>query len=157
MNNFILTTNDVKSNYEIIGIVNSVKSMSLGLIKDFFSSLGEFAGQDYANTGSEYEKLRQRALDEIINKGVNAGANAIIGVKIDFSQLASPNGSGILIVAAYGTAIKIIKTKIGGKQKTNKNTNKKTNKNKNYAPNHPKLKRHHFASKKKYIKKVKKK
>ena len=152
-NNFILTTNDLKSNYEIIGIVNSVKSMSLGIVKDFISGLGEITGNDYAKTGNEYEKLRKQALDEIITKGQGTGANAIIGVKIDFSQISSPNGSGILIVAAYGTAIKIIETKKGGKQKTNK----KTNKNKKYAPNHPKLKRHHFTSKKKKNKKSEKK
>jgi uncharacterized protein YbjQ (UPF0145 family) len=130
-------------------------------VKDFFSGLGEITGQDYAKTGNEYEKLRQQALDEIIQKAITSNANAIIGTKINFTQIPSPNGSGVLIVAAYGTAVQTIKkettTKVGGIKKTNKNTNKKTNKNKNYAPNHPKLKRHHFASKKKIYKKSEKK
>lgn len=103
----IISTTDYKKPYIALGIVSSIQTMSLGIAKDFFAGIGEIFGKDLAKINTQFDTLRERAFTDIVQKTKNANADGIIGIKMDFSQVSSPNGSGILLLAVYGTMIKL--------------------------------------------------
>lgn len=124
----IISTTDYKHPYRSEGIVSSIQTMSLGIAKDFLAGIGEIFGKDVAKINTQFDTLRERAFKEIINKAENKTADGIIGIKMDFSQVSSPNGSGILLLAVYGTMIKLLNNDID--KKVNKGGFKKTLKKK---------------------------
>ncbi len=81
---------------EVISGVNFVKDIAAGLT-NFFGG----RSQTYEH---EIIEARQSALREMEMRASQLGANAIVGVDIDYEVLGSDNG--MLMVTASGTAVK---------------------------------------------------
>lgn len=129
MSDIIVTSStSIPKNHRHISTVYSLDTMSLGILKDFKAGLGEIFGTDTGDIKGNFSKLRDRALEQLKQEAKNKGATRIIGLRIDFSQVASPNGSGILVVSMYGDALKSINLIKGGKSKKNRNKKNKTKK-----------------------------
>ena len=99
----LLTTTDLKTEYEVLGIVrgNRVKAVHIGKdIKAFFRSI---VGGDVSDYTELLEKTRDNAMEEMIKEAEQLGANAIIGIRFSSSQISQ--GSSEIMV--YGTAVKI--------------------------------------------------
>jgi uncharacterized protein YbjQ (UPF0145 family) len=103
----VVTTNTVEgrriSDYK--GIVAGEAILGANLFKDLFASVRDIVG---GRSGS-YEKVlseaRQTAIAEMTDKAAALGANAVIGVDIDYETVGS-NGS-MLMVTAAGTAVRL--------------------------------------------------
>lgn len=72
-------------------------------IKDFAAGLSNFFGGRSSTYEDELISARQQAIDEMKRRAAALGANAIIGVDIDYEVLGSNNG--MLMVTASGTAV----------------------------------------------------
>mgnify|MGYP001284106854 FL=1 len=105
--------------YNILGVVDSIKTRVFGLRKDLIAGVGELVGYDLGKTDKAYEKLKNEAINDLKIQTEKLKGNGIIGLKFNLSQLQSFNSSGILVLTAYGTAIKF-----------NKNNTKKNKKSK---------------------------
>lgn len=82
---------------EVVSGVNFMKDIGAGF-RNFFGG----RSQGYEN---ELMKAREEALDEMAERAENIGADAVVGVKMDYEVLGADNG--MLMVTCSGTAVKL--------------------------------------------------
>ncbi len=101
----VTTTNTIegKKITKYIGLVSGEAIIGANFVKDFFAGIRDIVG---GRAGSYEEGLREAkniALAEMQDYAKSLGANAVIGVDLDYETIGS-NGS-MLMVSASGTAI----------------------------------------------------
>ncbi|MGI6773106.1 MAG: heavy metal-binding domain-containing protein [Clostridiales bacterium] len=74
-------------------------------IKDFAAGMRNFFGGRSQTYENEFIAARNSAVAEMCQRAQYLGANAVIGVKVDYEVL-GPNG-GMLMACASGTAVVI--------------------------------------------------
>jgi uncharacterized protein YbjQ (UPF0145 family) len=103
----VTTTNAIEGRriVEYKGLVAGEAILGANLFRDLFASIRDIVG---GRSGS-YEKVlneaRQTAVGEMTDKAAALGANAVIGVDLDYETIGS-NGS-MLMVTAAGTAVRV--------------------------------------------------
>ena len=103
----VTTTHNVEGKriLEYKGLVAGEAILGANLFRDLFASIRDIVG---GRSGS-YEKVlndaRKTAVSEMTDKAEQLGANAVIGVDIDYETVGT-NGS-MLMVTAAGTAVQI--------------------------------------------------
>lgn len=85
------------------GIVFGEVISGVNFVKDFTAGLSNFFGGRSGSYEGELTKAREEALREMEQRALSMGANAVIGVDIDYEVLGQ-NGS-MLMVTASGTAV----------------------------------------------------
>ncbi len=87
------------------GIVTGEAILGTNIFRDFFASIRDVIG---GRSGS-YEKVlndaRQTAINEMIQQARDMGANAVVGVDIDYESISQGQGDAMLMVSAAGTAV----------------------------------------------------
>ena len=103
----ISTTSTIegKSIKEYRGIVFGEVINGVNFLKDFTAGITNFLGGRAAEYEGELISSRADAINEMISRAEKIGANAIIGVKIDYEPMGE--GSTMLMVVASGTAVVI--------------------------------------------------
>ena len=86
------------------GIVFGEVISGVNFVKDFAAGLSNFFGGRSATYEEELINARTAALAEMERRAADLGANAIVGVDIDYEVLGSDNG--MLMVTASGTAVR---------------------------------------------------
>lgn len=94
---------DGRSVAEYKGIVFGEVIAGVDFIKDFAAGLSNFFGGRSGSYEGELIKAREEALAEMEKRARSMGANAVIGVDIDYEVLGQ--GSNMLMVTASGTAV----------------------------------------------------
>ena len=74
-------------------------------VKDFTAGLSTFFGGRSNTYEQELMQARQTALKELSDRAAALGADAVVGIDIDYETLGSNNG--MLMVTASGTAVRI--------------------------------------------------
>ena len=90
---------------EYLGVVTGEAVMGANLFKDLFAGIRDIVGGRSGSYEKELKKAREIAFEEIETAATNLGANAIVGVDIDYEVLGEKNG--MLMVSVSGTAIRI--------------------------------------------------
>ena len=88
---------------EYRGIVFGEVIAGVNFIKDFAAGLSNFFGGRSATYEEEVIRARESALREMEQRASEMGANAVVGVDIDYEVLGANNG--MLMVTASGTAV----------------------------------------------------
>ena len=88
---------------EYKGIVFGEVIAGVDFVKDFVAGLSNFFGGRSGTYEDELLNARETALRELEDRARNMGANAVVGVDIDYEVLGSDNG--MLMVTASGTAV----------------------------------------------------
>jgi uncharacterized protein YbjQ (UPF0145 family) len=88
---------------EYLGVVTGEAILGANLFKDFGASIRDVIGGRSAGYEKDLKKARETALTEMQQEAEALGANAVLGVDIDYETL---KGS-MLMVTASGTAAKI--------------------------------------------------
>jgi len=86
------------------GIVTGEAILGANIFKDFFAGIRDIVGGRSAAYEGELRKARQIALDEASQAAKDRGANAVIGIDIDYETVG--NGS-MLMVSVSGTAVTV--------------------------------------------------
>jgi uncharacterized protein YbjQ (UPF0145 family) len=104
----IISTTPSLEGYTITGyngIVSGETIIGANLFKDFFASITDIVG----GRSSAYEQVlreaKATALAEMEMQARSFGANAIVGVDLDYETIRD----GMLMVTASGTAVTIVK------------------------------------------------
>lgn len=88
---------------EYKGVVTGEVIIGANVLKDFMAGLTDFFG---GRSGS-YEKVlneaKDSAIQEMVQRALALGANAIVGIDIDYETIGS--NSSMLMVATSGTAV----------------------------------------------------
>ena len=90
---------------EYLGIVSGEAIMGANLFKDLFASIRDIVGGRSAAYERELVKAKEIAIQEMKERAIEMGANAILGVDLDYEVLGQNNS--MLMVSASGTAVKI--------------------------------------------------
>ncbi|EES49328.1 putative heavy metal-binding protein [Clostridium botulinum] len=92
-----------KNILEYKGVVFGEVISGVNFIKDFAAGLSNFFGGRSNTYEDELIGAREKAMKEMENRAIQMGANAVVGVDIDYEVLGSDNG--MLMVTASGTAV----------------------------------------------------
>lgn len=85
------------------GIVCGEVISGVNFIRDLAASFTNFLGGRSGSYEDELIQARQNALEEMEQRAADLGANAVVGVDIDYEVLGADNG--MLMVTASGTAV----------------------------------------------------
>jgi Domain of unknown function (DUF74). len=88
---------------EYKGIVSGETILGANVFRDFMAGLTDFFGGRSAAYEDELIKARRIALDEMQRQAEAYGANAIVGVDLDYEVVGQ--GGSMLMVTASGTAV----------------------------------------------------
>ena len=88
---------------EYKGIVFGEVIAGVNVIKDMVAGLSNFFGGRSETYEDELIQARQQAVAEMQQRAAQMGANAVVGVDIDYEVLGTDNG--MLMVTASGTAV----------------------------------------------------
>ncbi|HYF08459.1 MAG TPA: heavy metal-binding domain-containing protein [Acetobacteraceae bacterium] len=104
----ILTTTSSVEGREVerhLGIVFGDAVLGVNVFKDFLGSMRDFVGGRSATYERELGNARDTALRTLVEQAQALGADAVIGLDLDYEVLGG-NG-GMLMVSASGTAVKL--------------------------------------------------
>lgn len=87
------------------GVIAGEAILGANVFKDLFAGIRDLVGGRSATYERELQRAREIALAELQERAVALGANAVIGVDIDYEVLGQ--GNGMLMVSASGTAVVI--------------------------------------------------
>ena len=90
---------------EYQGVVFGEVIAGVNFVKDFVAGLSNFFGGRSGTYEEELINARQQALDEMEQRAAQLGADAVVGVDIDYEVLGTDNG--MLMVTASGTAVRL--------------------------------------------------
>lgn len=101
----VITTNTIegKTIETYHGIVSGEAIMGANIVRDIFASVTDIVGGRSASYEDKLAEGRQIALEEMQDRARRMGANAIIGVDLDFETLRE----GMMMCVATGTAVTI--------------------------------------------------
>jgi uncharacterized protein YbjQ (UPF0145 family) len=88
-----------------LGIVTGEAILGANLFRDLFATVRDIVGGRSAAYEQELAKAREIALKETEAAAVALGADAVIGVDLDYEVLGQ--GNGMLMVTVSGTAVKL--------------------------------------------------
>jgi len=99
-NEILIVTTPMIPGYKItkvLGIVTSLVPRTRGILGRFIG------GGEISAFTSELEKARMEVIEKLKAKALKSGANAIVGLDIETSDLGL--GAGVVVISATGTAV----------------------------------------------------
>ncbi len=85
------------------GIITGEAILGANVFKDLFAGIRDLVGGRSATYERELQRAREIALQELEQRAQELGANAVVGVDLDYEVLGQANG--MLMVSASGTAV----------------------------------------------------
>ncbi len=96
---------DGKPVRQYLGVVNGEAIIGANLFKDLFASIRNVVGGRAGAYERTLADARRIAIEEMQAEAVRLGANAIIGIDVDYEVLGTDNG--MLMVCVSGTAVQV--------------------------------------------------
>jgi len=90
---------------EYLGIVTGETIIGANLFRDLFASIRDIVGGRSGSYEEVLREARETALREMRETAVSMGANAVIGIDLDYEVIGQ--GGSMLMVSASGTAVRI--------------------------------------------------
>lgn len=105
----VSTTNSIegKTIRRYHGIVTGEAILGTNIFKDFLAGIRDIVGGRSGAYEKSLREAREIALDELRAEAASLGANAIIGVDIDYENISAGGNSSMLMVSASGTAVQL--------------------------------------------------
>jgi uncharacterized protein YbjQ (UPF0145 family) len=106
----LITTTPTVQGAEIdnyFGIVTGEAILGANIFKDFFAGIRDIVGGRSAAYEEELRRARDTAIDEMAMEAEALGANAVVGVDLDYETIQIARGGTMLMVSASGTAVKL--------------------------------------------------
>ena len=104
----LVTTTSALDNAKVvkyIGLVSGEAILGANIFRDLFANITDIVGGRSAAYEKELARARTIALDEAKNAAQQLGADAVIGIDLDYEVLGANNG--MLMVSVSGTAVKL--------------------------------------------------
>ncbi len=106
----ILTTTSHMPEHQVqeyLGIVSGEAILGANIFRDFFAGLRDIVGGRSAAYESSLREAKDIALREMVEAAEQLGANAVLGIDLDYENITMGRGGGMLMVSASGTAVKL--------------------------------------------------
>jgi uncharacterized protein YbjQ (UPF0145 family) len=92
---------------EYIDVVTGEAVLGANIFRDVFAGLRDIVGGRSAGYEKSLRQARQTAIGEMVAEAEQMGADAVIGVDVDYESIQLGQGGGMLMVSASGTAVKL--------------------------------------------------
>ena len=102
----LVTTTSTLQDRKIVdykGVVAGEAILGANIFKDLFAGIRDIVGGRSAAYEEELRKAKAMAMQEMTQQAHDMGANAVIGVDLDYETVGQ--GGSMLMVAAAGTAV----------------------------------------------------
>lgn len=90
---------------EYKGVVTGETIIGANVFRDFMAGIRDIVGGRSASYEKVLREAKDTSLQEMMNRAAELGANAIVGIDIDYETIGS--GGSMLMVATSGTAVLI--------------------------------------------------
>jgi uncharacterized protein YbjQ (UPF0145 family) len=90
---------------QYFGVVSAEVIIGANFLKDILGGLRDILGGRSGTYERVLEEARQNALNELVGKAQRMGANAVVGIDLDFETIGA--NSSMLMVVASGTAVRV--------------------------------------------------
>jgi uncharacterized protein YbjQ (UPF0145 family) len=90
---------------EYLGVVTGEAILGANIVRDLFAGVRDIVGGRSGAYEEELRKARQIALEEMAAEGQARGADAIVGIDLDYETVGQ--GGSMLMVSASGTAVRL--------------------------------------------------
>jgi len=104
----LLSTTNTLEGHKVtayIGIVTGEAVMGVNIFRDFLAAIRDIVGGRSRSYQNAFKDARNAAFADLISEASKVGANAVVGIDIDYEVLGSRNG--MLMVSVTGTAVKL--------------------------------------------------
>ncbi len=91
---------------EYLGIVSGEAVGGTNFIKDFFAGITDIIGGRSRGYEKSLSKIRDQSLEDMSQQAEALGADAIVGIDLDYEVIASDSRNMMLCIA-NGTAVKL--------------------------------------------------
>lgn len=88
---------------EYHGVISAEAILGANVFKDMFAGIRDIVGGRSAAYEKELRKAQELALEELERKAADIGANAVVGIDLDYETI----GDGMLMVTTSGTAVTV--------------------------------------------------
>ncbi len=88
-----------------LGIVEGEAILGANVFRDFFAGIRDIVGGRSGAYEEELRRAKDIAKNEMMMQAQQLGANAIIGIDLDYETIQVGSGGGMLMVTASGTAV----------------------------------------------------
>jgi uncharacterized protein YbjQ (UPF0145 family) len=88
-----------------LGLVTGDAILGANIFRDLFAGIRDIVGGRSAAYERELREAKRIALEEMAQQARDLGANAVVGVDLDFETITMGSGGGMLMVSASGTAV----------------------------------------------------
>lgn len=105
----IVTTEFSMAEYTVtqrIEVITAECVFGMNLFKDFFAGIRDIFGGRSSSSQKVLRDARRTCLTELRREALIVGANAIVGVDLDYSEI-SGDGKSMLFVVVSGTAVTV--------------------------------------------------
>ena len=90
---------------DYMGVVSGETIMGANIFRDFFAGIRDIVGGRSGAYEEVMRDAREQALKEMADEAAKRGANAVVGVQLNYSALGASDS--MLMVAASGTAVRL--------------------------------------------------
>jgi uncharacterized protein YbjQ (UPF0145 family) len=108
--NLIVTTESTLPEYRVsqrLDVITAECVFGMNIFRDMFAGIRDVFGGRSASTQKVLRDARRTCLNELRREALMLGADAVIGVDLDYSEF-SGNDKSMLFMVASGTAVKLI-------------------------------------------------
>jgi uncharacterized protein YbjQ (UPF0145 family) len=92
---------------QYLGLVSGDAILGANIFRDLFAGIRDIVGGRSAAYEKELRSAKRIALVEMMDEATELGANAVVGVDLDYETIELGSGGGMLMVSANGTAVVI--------------------------------------------------
>jgi uncharacterized protein YbjQ (UPF0145 family) len=106
----LMSTTETLQGFEVsdyLGLVHGEVVSGANILRDLMATVTDFTGGRSAAYEEELTKSREAVLTEITDRAQRLGADAVIGISVDFEVIGAR--SAMIMVTATGTAVRLRK------------------------------------------------
>jgi uncharacterized protein YbjQ (UPF0145 family) len=92
---------------EFVGVVTGEAVLGAHLFRDPFAGLKDIVGGRSAGYERSPRQARETAIAEMVAESEQLGADAVVGVDVDYESIQIGQGGSMLMVSASGTAVRL--------------------------------------------------
>jgi uncharacterized protein YbjQ (UPF0145 family) len=88
-----------------LGLVSGEAILGANAFRDFFAGIRDVIGGRSGGYEKVLRKAKEAALEDMAEQAKDLGANAVVGVDLDYETIQIKEGGDMLMVTATGTAV----------------------------------------------------
>jgi uncharacterized protein YbjQ (UPF0145 family) len=92
---------------EYVGVVTGEAVLGANVFRDLFAGIRDIVGGRSAGYERSLRQARETAIGEMVAEAQQLGADAVIGVDVDYESIQIGQGGSMLMVSASRTAVRL--------------------------------------------------